>query len=266
MCSDAGGFHLTVSSDGATVGRFDALVELGRSHAVTTRRGFDVALAQADPGAAADALGRSLTLGGAAWLNQVHGARVIEVHSPGAAGDGDGIVTDTEALGLVGRSADCPLVLVADKAGEAVGMFHAGWRGCAGGIAGELISRLARRFGTDASGLVACICPSAGPCCYEVGRDVYEAVLTGMGAEAARLFDRRGERLYFDMAAAIRYQLIGAGVGEENVHQGDLCTMCRNDLFPSYRLEGERAGRFGAIIAKKQPPGGQNQQAREGNN
>jgi copper oxidase (laccase) domain-containing protein len=27
-----------------------------------------------------------------------------------------------------------------------------------------------------------------------------------------------------------------------------VCTLCRNDLFPSHRREGEAAGRFAAVI------------------
>lgn len=252
MCSKGGGFHLVELPDGKTVGRFEVLERLGTPHAVTARRGFDVGLPQADPAAAADGLARLLGLSGAAWLEQVHGLQVLAAGSAGLAGDGDALITDASSLGLVGSSADCPLVLVAAAAGEAVGMFHAGWRGIAAGMPGELVGCLVDRFGTDTAGVVACICPSAGPCCYEVGQDVHAAVVGGLGPRAEALFAVREGNIYFDMWSAIRAALVEAGLSDGHVHTAGVCTICHSETFPSYRAEGGRAGRFQAIIARKE--------------
>ena len=43
---------------------------------------------------------------------------------------------------------------------------------------------------------------------------------------------------------------------EENVHVAGVCTIERNDLFPSHRVEGSRAGRFAAVIGREQVPPG----------
>ena len=252
MCSKSEGFHLVELPDGKTVGRFEVLERVGTPHAVTARRGFDVNLPQADPAASADGLARSLGLSGAAWLEQAHGLQVLTAGSPGLAGSGDALITDAPSLGLVGSSADCPLVLVASAAGSAVGMFHAGWRGIAAGMPGELVGSLVDRFGTDTAGIVACICPSAGPCCYEVGQDVHAAVVARLGPRAESLFAVRDDRIYFDMWSAIRAALVEAGLSDGHVHTAGVCTICHNETFPSYRTEGERAGRFQAIIARKE--------------
>ena len=131
---DNAGFYFDQLPDGATIGRFGVLDTLGLVHGVTTLKGFDTAQAATDPSGAAMSFAGALGLGGAAWLEQVHGAESIIVDSPGAAGSADGLITETPGLALVGRSADCPLVLVADTGGGAVGMFHAGWRGVTGGM------------------------------------------------------------------------------------------------------------------------------------
>ena len=246
--TDNAGFYFTQLPDGATVGRFGVLDSLGVVHGVTTLQGFDTALAAADPGAAAESFASVLSLGGAAWLNQVHGAESIIVDSPGPAGNADGLITEARDMALVGRSADCPLVLVADASGQAVGMFHAGWRGVTGGLAKEFIRQFVGHFDSDPAALAACICPSVGQCCYEVGQDVQDAAVAGLGPRAVKFFAYRKGKLHFDMQGCICDQLLRVGLTKHNVHPAGVCTICHEDLFCSYRRQGEFAGRFQAAI------------------
>jgi hypothetical protein len=55
-------------------------------------------------------------------------------------------------------------------------------------------------------------------------------------------------QMYFDLWSANRDQLLRAGLAPQNIHTSSVCTICHNELFPSYRVEGESAGRFAAII------------------
>ncbi len=260
---------------GWSVGRFAALDALpGVRHFVTTRRALDVAAIGADRAAAARTLAQTMGLDGVAYLEQVHGDTIIEIptsftsssfsSSPsssacgstslargGSAGRGDALVTAAPNLGLMCVSADCPLVLVADADARAVGAAHASWRGTVRQIAFKLVRRLADRYGLDASRMIACICPSAGPERYEVGPDVLDAALAGIGEDARRFFRPRGDKFLLDLWAANRDQLLRAGLREESIHVAGICTMARNDLFPSHRLEGDRAGRFAAVIARE---------------
>jgi YfiH family protein len=248
-----GEFSLTDLPGGWTVGRFAPLDRLpGIRHFITTRKALDVNLIAADRPGAAVALSEALGVREAAFLDQVHGDVVIEVSAGGFAGKGDGLITNVPGLGLMGVSADCPLVLAADLDGKAVGVAHASWRGTVKQIAFKLARRLAERYQIDPSRLVACICPSAGPERYEVGQDVVEAALAGLGPSAREFFRQRDGKTYLDLWAANRAQLLAAGLREENVHVAGVCTITRNDLFPSYRVEGVKAGRFAAVIAKKE--------------
>jgi polyphenol oxidase len=248
--NDSSGFYFEQLPDGSTLGRFGAIEGSGVVHGVTTLKGFDTARAAASPGAAAMSFARVLSLDAAAWLDQVHGVRSIIVDSPGAAGSADGLITDTPGLVLVGRSADCPLVLVADSDGPAVGMFHAGWRGATGGMPTAFIRRFVRHFDSNPSGLRACICPSVGSCCYEVGQDVQDAAVAQLGARVVKFFAYRKGKLHFDMQACIRDQLLRVGLAGHNVHVSGVCTICHEDLFCSYRRQGAVAGRFQAAIAR----------------
>ena len=95
------------------------------------------------------------------------------------------------------------------------------------GITPAVVRRMVD-LGCDPGDLVACICPSAGPCCYEVGEEVRAAALQGIGPHATSFFrlaepaeQRRGtsdtavcraERLHFDLWRANACALARAGL------------------------------------------------------
>jgi polyphenol oxidase len=277
-------FALATLANGWQVGQFAPLTCLdGLAHAVTTRHGLAPRLARRDRAAAAEQVAGALGLEGVAFCHQVHGAAVVRVEAPGLAGDGDALLTARPGLGIMGFSADCPLVLLADPAGPAVGVAHASWRSTVQRITARLVEAMACQLGAPPERLVACICPSAGPCCYEVGGEVVQAAVDALGLGAERFFRERprggggegsgrgrrgdaetrgrgdteggqgeggGSKFLFDLWSANRDQLLRSGLKGPNVHTAGLCTICRNDLFPSYRVEGESAGRFVAVVGR----------------
>lgn len=249
-----GPFYLTWHG-ARVVGRFAPLDALGfAAHAVATRRGVDVGLLAADHTAAARVAGELTHLAEIAWCEQVHGSEAVGVEQGGPAGEADALVTGSPGLGLMGFSADCPLVLAADAGSGAVGLAHASWRGTVAGVAARMVERMGELHSAAPERIVACIAPSAGPCCYEVGPDVLDAALKGMGRSANKFFLRRGGALHFDLWGANRHWLLAAGVADANVHVAGVCTLCQNDLFPSYRMEGDAAGRFIAVIGCSEQP------------
>ena len=258
-----GGFHFEDRPDGWTVGLFEALGDLDSVvHAVTTRRGPEVPAGPTDPDAAADEIARALGIEALAYCRQVHGNAVLVASGPGQAGEADALVTNHPSLGLMGRSADCPIILLADPVSGAVGMAHASWRGTISRIAAKLVAAMSAHYWLDLSQTVGCICPSAGPCCYEVGATVLsqtrgldspgpgEADSSAVDVGVERFFPVRDGKTYFDLWSANAHQLVRAGLSARNVHVAGVCTICRNDLLPSYRVEGSAAGRFAAVVAQ----------------
>jgi copper oxidase (laccase) domain-containing protein len=81
-----------------------------------------------------------------------------------------------------------------------------------------------------------------------VGEEVRQAALASLGPVAAWFFLERSSSLTFDMWGANIAQLTAAGVPECNIHNLQHCTICGGDLYPSFRRDGERAGRFAAVI------------------
>jgi len=244
-------FYFAKLANGWTVGRFAALDELaGLAHMVTTRQGPDTEAARDDPAAAGEAIRGELGVSSIAFCKQAHGNTILSPRSGGPAGKGDGLITTASSMALMGLSADCPLILATDPVSGAVGLAHASWRGTVLKIASELIVRMVGRYGARPADIVACICPSVGPCCYEVGPDVFQLASASLGLRAEQFFEKRCGKTYFDLWAANVDELLEAGMPRENIHAAGICTVCRNDLFPSHRIEGERAGRFVGVIAR----------------
>lgn len=104
-----------------------------------------------------------------AVVRQVHGDAVVEVDTPGDAGDADALWTTEIGLPVVVFTADCfGVVLHAERA---VGVAHCGWRG----TVAHVVEKLHRQMANAGHEPVwAAIGPGIGPCCFEVGTDVSE--------------------------------------------------------------------------------------------
>ncbi|HIC85068.1 MAG TPA: peptidoglycan editing factor PgeF [Desulfobacterales bacterium] len=151
----------------------------------------------------------------------------------------DAIISPIKGVGLLVRTADCQAVLIYDPKAKAVAAVHCGWRGAVKNILAKVIGKMVKEFDSDPEHIKVAIGPSLGPCCSEFKG--YMKIFP----EGFREFMVRDN--YFDMWAVSCWQLIEAGVKEENIEISALCTKCNTHLFYSYR--GEKApGRFGASI------------------
>lgn len=243
--------------------RFEGLVaEPGLEHALFTRRGgvsrppFDTLNVGHTVGDDLDAVreNHERALGALGWRpadvvtgHLVHGARVAVV-GPQDKGrvcaETDALVTAEPGVTLMLRFADCVPVLFFDRRRRVIGLAHVGWRGLPAGVAPATAATMVRAFGCRPADLWAGVGPSIGPCCYEVGPEVVEQITAAVnGAHPFRVVDGR---VHLDLWAAVRWQLVEAGVGQVELAQ--LCTSCHTDEWYSHRAEGGATGRFGVVI------------------
>jgi polyphenol oxidase len=174
-----------------------------------------------------------------AWLEQVHGIGVALLPRP-ATGPADAAVTFARGRVCAVLVADCLPVFLASRAGDRVGIAHAGWRGLAAGV----VEATVRALDCEPRALVAWLGPSIGPAAFEVGQEVREAFLArDPGAVEAFRPGREG-RYHADLRALARRRLAAAGV--ESVHGGELCTHADPERFYSYRRDGA-TGRMAAL-------------------
>jgi YfiH family protein len=182
-------------------------------------------------------------------LKQVHGADVVSVSSASfpAGRAGDALVSADPGVILSIRVADCVPILLSDRGTGTVAAVHAGWRGTSAGIAGRAVAAI--RESAGGGDIVAALGPSIGPCCYETGDAVREALRrAGWASALVESWFEGPERRHLDLWRANRDQLVAAGVRPEAVFLSRLCTACHPEWFDSYRRDGDRAGRMGAYI------------------
>ncbi|HMF55942.1 MAG TPA: peptidoglycan editing factor PgeF [Pyrinomonadaceae bacterium] len=192
----------------------------------------------------------------ACW--QVHGTqtRVVKSRedadrSPGATGEPvhcDALVTNASSILLGVKTADCVPVILADSRTGAIAAIHAGWRGTLQSIVRNTLARMSEAYSTCARDVSAAIGPAANACCYEVGSDVIEAFKQKFPNSEHLFKSTREGHALVDLQRANREQLIGSGVEHARIHTAPLCTMCRNDLFFSYRKEKRLHGRVGRLM------------------
>jgi YfiH family protein len=208
-------------------------------------------------------------------LNQIHSAIIHRVRRGERVPlKGDGLITDVRGVMLAVKIADCVPVIIADRRREAIGIFHAGWRGTAARIVEKGVGELRHHFGSDPADLVAAIGPAIGRCCYEIGdqvesefesqfaywRELFEDVFDSwsLHTKYPLLFMNQrapghGEPAlsrHLDLVEANCRQLLDAGLKPENIDRLDLCTSCHTDLFFSYRKE-RVTGRMMAAVGMR---------------
>lgn len=169
--------------------------------------------------------------------------------------DGDAIVSNEAGLALAVMVADCAPILLCDPARGAAAAIHAGWRGTCARVAPAAVEAMRREFGSDPADLIAALGPSVGPDDYQVGESLIVSFLEAGHPQASvdKWFRRRDQALHLDLWAANTDQLLDAGLDQERIYLCGLSTMSHPDVFDSYRVHGERAGRMAGIIVVPAP-------------
>jgi len=171
---------------------------------------------------------------------QVHGAdvRVVkdrEDAKPAENELGDTVYCDailSDAAGVLAgvKTADCVPLLFGDPTTGAFAAVHAGWRGTLAEVARVAVNRMKDSYDVRPE-------------------DVIDA-FTSKFPDGERLFrETRPGHALVDLLTANRDQLIVEGVLADRIHIAPLCTMCRTDLFFSYRKEKRLQGKVGRLMA-----------------
>jgi hypothetical protein len=177
--------------------------------------------------------------------SQVHGVRVAGVseyatEDPGSPCDGLTIHQDIDReLAAALLFADCVPVVLCGEVDMAIA--HGGWRGILGGI----VQQAGRSMMGAPATLV--IGPSIGPCCFTVGEEVAESFARRYGSEVVSREGTERGCARVDLWEAAARAASELGVQRMHVVNPRLCTVCNNDLFYSYRLEGPVTGRHACV-------------------
>ena len=164
--------------------------------------------------------------------------------------DGDAIASNQPGLVLAVMVADCVPILIVDPVRGAAAAVHAGWRGTCARVVNAAIEAMAQKFDCDPSDLIAAIGPSVGPDDYEVGEPVVEAFEQAghQPRDLDRWFLRHFPKPHLDLWRANADQLIAGGLRADRVFTCRLSTVAHPQIFDSYRVAGDRAGRMAGLV------------------
>ncbi len=183
-------------------------------------------------------------------VKQVHGDRVIYVsahESVASWPEADGMITADRGILLGVVTADCVPVLLLEPHCRVVAAVHAGWRGTLKGICARAIEQLTAAYRVEPRHLWVALGPAIGACCYEVGREVGEALVQAWGEQGAGVWRPCGEKGFLDLRMVNQHQCEQQGVPSTQIWLVGGCTFC-DIAFASYRRQGERAGRQLSVI------------------
>ena len=153
----------------------------------------------------------------------------------------DAIVCPLAGLLIAVATADCVPILIADRRRRAIAAVHAGWRGTLERIVEGAVAEMAR-CGAAPGDLVAWVGPCISGARYEVSSELADSFGAAFpDAHEASVPFLAGRML--DLAALNAHQLRRVGIPSESIEISGLCTFDMSDKFPSYRRDGEKAGR-----------------------
>jgi YfiH family protein len=180
-----------------------------------------------------------------AWLNQIHGAEVVDAAVVKGVPDADASWTAVPGKVCIIMTADCLPVLFCTDDGKAVAAAHAGWRGLAGGVLQNTVRVL--KTVSDAE-ILAWMGPAIGPNAFEVGQDVKD-VFAGIDRvmESAFVPEEGVPGKYMANIYQIARTVL-SGLGVTAVYGGDRCTVSEPDAFYSFRRDNGVTGRMATGI------------------
>ena len=172
----------------------------------------------------------------------------------------DGVLTDKNKITLCTISADCISLFFYDPVKKVIGNVHSGWRGTLQKISKKAVEKMIEQYGCHSKDIICCMCPHIGKCHFEVEYDVaklfYEtfAYMDNINEIILKKQNTNNEKVdkYFIDTTMINKNILeDLGLKKENIIDSGICTVCENKNFYSYRVEGNGAGRNGALIGLK---------------
>jgi YfiH family protein len=178
------------------------------------------------------------------WLNQVHGAHVLDAAQVNCESDADAALVAAPNVICAVLTADCLPVLFTDARGSVVAAAHAGWRGLAGGVLQNTIAMMRAR---GAEEILAWMGPAIGAQQFEVGAEVRE-IFIEKNPEATKCFcphPRNSGKFFADIYGLA--QMAMSALGGVQISGGKHCTVSESATFYSYRRDGQ-TGRMASLI------------------
>jgi len=171
-------------------------------------------------------------------ISQIHFNKIVKYES-GTEKEADGIYTRELGIFIAIKFADCLPLALMDTKKKIIMVIHAGWRGTYLNISKKAVERF-KDLGSNIENIIVTIGPHICKKCYEIKEDV------------AKKFDEKylnikDGKIYLDLSAANKRQLVEMGVPEKNIKDLNICTFENRDFF-SYRRDKVCGRNLGGLM------------------
>ncbi len=158
----------------------------------------------------------------------------------------DALITTEKDIFLLLVIADCLPIILYDPALKVLALAHCGWKSTEAKLAGKIVDFLKEHFHTNPNDLLVGIGPGIHKESYKLANPVQKQ-LAGWGDF---LTDAPNGQTAIDIIGYNKFQLMSAGVKEENIEISDIDTAADPSFFSHYRSKknGEIEGRFTAVV------------------
>ena len=150
----------------------------------------------------------------------------------------DGVITNSEKVMLVVKTADCLPLLFVDKRRGLIGASHQGWQGSLKKMAVKMISAFVKK-GSHAQDISVAFGPAIGVCCYDIDDNRAHQFLTEFDGYADKIFHVEKGKRHLNLARLNYLQLLEVCVKKENMDFFPFCTKCDDRHFFSFRRDGK---------------------------
>ncbi|MBU0558592.1 MAG: peptidoglycan editing factor PgeF [Bacteroidetes bacterium] len=175
---------------------------------------------------------------------QIHSDIVCTVENAGCVEESDALITAKKNVGLAVSTADCTPIFIFDKSKKVIAAIHSGWKGTQLKIVDKTLHKLFSEFGCKPADLICYIAPSISQKNYEVGAE-FGGLFSGK-----YLIERNGK--YLLNVSQINYDiLVSNHIPLKNIQASNLCSFENDQLFHSYRRDGQKSGRAFGVIAMR---------------
>jgi len=165
---------------------------------------------------------------------------------------GDGLMTQQKNIWIGILVADCFPILYFDPVQAIIAVVHAGWRGIDQDIHLKTLLYMSDTMNSSLNTLRIGIGPGIGSCCFKVGKEVSEKFRQRtFSSQYVKTLSEHKDTI--DLRGILIAEFQETGIPIEHIEYMDFCTVCRSDLFYSYRKEGKSTGRF--MLAARLNPG-----------
>ncbi|MCX8074714.1 MAG: peptidoglycan editing factor PgeF [Clostridia bacterium] len=148
----------------------------------------------------------------------------------------DGYITDKKNIATLVTTADCNPIIIYDPIKNVVSNIHSGWRGTVKQIYLNAVKAMNKRFNSKYSDMIVCIGPSINKCCWNSSDSrLKEEFLKLWPYEDEYIISKSNGEYFVDFPYVIKKELMNIGVQDENIILSNICTVCNEEKFFSYR-------------------------------